>query len=83
MIEPVNAHCFESDPCDVLTRVYGRHPVWTRLELAEGAQDNFRIRRDRAGSEYNFPERDVLELGNNTRFGCFIRLQMVAQQLPS
>lgn len=43
MIEPVDAHCFGSDPDDELTRVYGRYPVWTRLELVEGAQDNFRL----------------------------------------
>ena len=42
MIEPVDAHCFGSDPDDELTRVHGRYPVWTRLELVEGAQDNFR-----------------------------------------
>ena len=46
MIEPIGAHCFESDPCDALARVHGRHPVWTRLELAEGAQDNFRIAKN-------------------------------------
>jgi hypothetical protein len=40
------AHCFESDPCELLTRVHDRHPVWTRLELAKGAQDNFRMRRN-------------------------------------
>ena len=38
MIEPIGVHCFESDPFDALTRVHGRHPVWTRLELAEGAR---------------------------------------------
>jgi hypothetical protein len=30
------AHCFESDPCELLARVHNRHPVWTRLELAKG-----------------------------------------------
>jgi hypothetical protein len=39
------AHCFEGDPCELLARVHDRHPVWTRLELAKGAQDNFRMRR--------------------------------------
>jgi hypothetical protein len=28
------AHCFESDPCELLARVHDRYPVWTRLELA-------------------------------------------------
>jgi hypothetical protein len=46
MIEPIDAHCLESDPCDGLTRVHGRHPVWTRLEPALEPQDNFRVRRD-------------------------------------
>src|SRR5437879_83510 len=41
MIEPTDAHCIESDPCDGPTRVHGRHPVWTRLELAEGARITF------------------------------------------
>ena len=48
MIEPIDVHCFESDPCDVMARVHGRPPVWTRLELAEGTLDNFRIRRRRS-----------------------------------
>jgi hypothetical protein len=40
------AHCFESDPCELLARVHDRHPVWTRLELAKGSQGNFRMRCD-------------------------------------
>ena len=34
----MGVHCFESDPCELLARVHDRHPVWTRLELAEGAR---------------------------------------------
>ena len=40
LIEPMVAHCFESDPCEVLARVHDRHPVWTRLELAKGTRDS-------------------------------------------
>jgi hypothetical protein len=43
LIEPLVAHCFECDPCELLADVHDRHPVWTRLELAKGAQGNFRI----------------------------------------
>ena len=46
VIEPVDAHCFQRDPCEPLAGVHGGHPVWTRLELAKGAQDNFRIARE-------------------------------------
>jgi hypothetical protein len=45
-MEPVDAPCFQSDPCGALALVHARHPVWTRLELATGARDNFRMRRD-------------------------------------
>src|SRR5208283_1032084 len=38
LIEPMVAHCFESDPCELLARVRDSHPVWTRLEPAKGAQ---------------------------------------------
>jgi len=37
MIEPVNGHCFQSDPCEPLAGVHGGHPAWTRLELAREA----------------------------------------------
>jgi hypothetical protein len=43
VIEPMVAHCFESDPCELLARVHCGHPVWTRLELAKGAHGNFRV----------------------------------------
>jgi hypothetical protein len=46
LIGPMVAHCFESDPCELLARVHDRHAVWTRLELAKGFQGNFRMRRD-------------------------------------
>jgi hypothetical protein len=49
VIEPVAAPCFESDSCELLALVHDRHPVWTRLELAEGAQGNFRMARDPLG----------------------------------
>src|SRR5580704_2626213 len=49
MIEPRVARSFESDPCELLARVHGRRPVWTRLELANGAQDNFLLVRDSLG----------------------------------
>jgi hypothetical protein len=55
MIEPMVAHCFESDPCELLARVHGRHPVWIRLELANGAQDNFPVARDSAGTLQSVP----------------------------
>ena len=35
VIEPMDAHRFQRDPCGPLTRVHGGHPVRTRLELAE------------------------------------------------
>jgi len=34
VIERMNAHCFQRDPCEPLTRVHAGHPVWIRLELA-------------------------------------------------
>jgi hypothetical protein len=34
VIELVDGHCFQSDPRELLARVHGGHPVWTRLELA-------------------------------------------------
>ena len=39
------AHCFESDPCELLARVHDKDPFWTRLELTKGGQDNFRMAR--------------------------------------
>jgi len=36
VIEPVDGHCFQSDPCELLAGVHGGHPVRTRLELAMG-----------------------------------------------
>ncbi len=46
MIEPVVAYRFESDPCELLPRVHDRRPVYTHLELAKGAQGNFRMVRN-------------------------------------
>jgi hypothetical protein len=43
LIEPMVARCFESDPWELLARVHDTHPVWTRLELAKGAQVDFRM----------------------------------------
>ena len=37
VIEPVGGDCFQSDTREPLAGVHGGHPVWTRLELAEGA----------------------------------------------
>lgn len=42
VIEPVDGHCFQSDPCGLLAGVHGGHPVRTRLELAKGPR-NFRM----------------------------------------
>src|ERR1017187_654313 len=36
VIEPVDGHCFQSDPCELLAGVHGGHPVGTRPELAKG-----------------------------------------------
>jgi hypothetical protein len=41
----VEAYCFQADRREPLTRVQARYPVWTRLELAREAQDDFRMRR--------------------------------------
>lgn len=49
MIEPVDGHCFQSDPCELLAGVHGGHPVRIRLELAKGPR-NFRIRRHPAAN---------------------------------
>jgi hypothetical protein len=58
LIEPVDGHCFQSDPCELLARVHDRHPVWTPLELAKGAQGNFRVvRSPSGGSPANYPKR--------------------------
>ncbi len=46
LIEPVGAHCFQTDRCEALTRVHAGYPVWTRLELTKGAQCNIRMARD-------------------------------------
>ena len=43
LIEPMVAHCFESDPCELLAHVHDRYPVWTRLELAKGAHEVIRV----------------------------------------
>jgi hypothetical protein len=42
------AHCFESDPCELLARVRCAYPG-QRLELAKGAQGNFRMARQSTG----------------------------------
>src|SRR4026207_1119945 len=54
VIEPMDTHCFESDPCDGLTRVHGRRPVWTRLELADGGRitSGSHVVRAESGEEY-------------------------------
>ena len=39
------AHCFASAPCELLARVHDRHRIWTRFELAKGAQDRFLVGR--------------------------------------
>ena len=49
-LEPMVAHCFESDPCELLARVHDRHPVWTRLELAKGTRDKFRVIQEQRGN---------------------------------
>jgi hypothetical protein len=43
LIEPAEAHCFQHDRCVSSTIVPGGHAVWTRVELAKAAQDNFRV----------------------------------------
>jgi len=43
VIELMDAHCFQADRCNPTISVHAGHPVWTRLELAWGAQDTFRI----------------------------------------
>ena len=50
LIEPMVAHCFESDPCAPPALVHDRPPVWTRLELAKGVQGTFRMARDPPGA---------------------------------
>ena len=54
VIEPVDGHCFQSDPCELLAGVHGGHPVRTRLELAKGAR-NFRMRRHPAANRADSP----------------------------
>ena len=38
LIEPLDEYPFQGDRCLVPTYVHAEHPVWTRLELAEGAR---------------------------------------------
>jgi hypothetical protein len=45
LIEPVDGDCFQRDACDPLAGVHAGRPGWTRLELAWGEQDNFRVAR--------------------------------------
>jgi phosphoserine phosphatase RsbU/P len=63
LIEPLVAHCFECDPCELLARVHDRHPVGTPLELAKGAQGNFRMARYPAA----IPGRPATTLSVSTR----------------
>src|ERR1039458_9015599 len=66
VIEPADVYCFPTDPCEPLADVHGGHPVWTRLELARGGPDSFRMRRNPFGtSDRNFPPRDFC-LASNT-----------------
>ena len=37
------AHCVQSAPSELLARVHDRHRIWTRFELAKGAQDRFLV----------------------------------------
>jgi hypothetical protein len=46
LIEPADVYCFERDSSAPPTPVQGGHPVWTRLELAKGAQGNLRMARN-------------------------------------
>ena len=39
VIEPVDGHCFQGDPCELLAGVHGGHPVRTRLELSNSPRD--------------------------------------------
>jgi hypothetical protein len=56
VIEPFKAYYFQNDRHEPLTPVLAGHPHWTRLELAWGSQDNFRMRR-------TCPERHYAEAG--------------------
>src|ERR1039457_7426134 len=62
------AHCFESDPRELLALVHDRHPVWTRLELAKGAQGNFRMLRDPPGTPMGDAEGSVRNYFNQKAF---------------
>jgi hypothetical protein len=46
LIEPADAYCFQSGWSAPPTLVHDGRPVWTRLELAWGAQNTFRMARE-------------------------------------
>ena len=50
LIEPMDGHSFQSDPCEPDGRSPSGHPVRTRLELGEGPR-NFRMRHPAANRE--------------------------------
>lgn len=71
MIEPVDGLCFQSDPRELRARVHAGCPVWTRLELAKGAQGSFWMLRIPAGVHRLLPNLRPITDHIGHEEGCF------------